>query len=480
MRRVSRAPDAAIHHHPAGLDGSGGRRSSSSSSNTAAAARGPPPVVSPIPNHHHRSPCKNHNNNHSTPNSTRSMLLGNLPSVPIGFDDDDDENDEKDNDYCGGNGRINCLDHGLLTLGNGGGGGGGGGDETTSDLSRRRGGSSKSSRSQQYRNVAQQHRRWIKIVFFIILLSALFLAFQYYESQHDIQLRQALERDEFQPATEDLLEKLHVIKEQRAVLQKQMDAERVELAQLRKRTTEDIPTLQQQLTQLQEQSQAYKQQMHAAIQHLSRRRLVEKFGAGPYYVIVDLAFDPLANVPGDQHFIAMELASANDMPHSIYTFLEQVSNHLYDGTSFHRNAGHIVQCGPAINFLSPPGIDYVQRFVNAGLEHVLFPEYSANYPHYKYTIGFGSGGTGAVGEWYINIRDNRELHGPGGQRNRPDAVADPCFGRVIDGFETVNRLHQSPVMEGLQQRSMEHNVAITKMTFMTQETFDHWKMEQQK
>jgi cyclophilin family peptidyl-prolyl cis-trans isomerase len=457
MRRISRAPDAA---HQASLDGSGGRSSSGATNNTAngitITTRGPPVVVSPIPN---RSPTKN---NHT--NSNHRLLLGNLPSVPIGFDDDDDD-DENDNDrHCGGNGSMSCLDHSLV-VGNGGAGG--------ADFSRRRGGGGAKRSSNR-----QQYRRWIKIVFFVLLLSALFFAFQYYESQHDMQLRHALERDEFQPMTEDLLEKLHRTKEQRAVLQKQIDAESIELAQLRKRTTEDIPTLQQQLAQVQEHAQAYKDKMHAAIQHLSRQRLLEKFGVGPYYVIVDLVFDPLANVPGEDHFIALELASADDMPHSIYIFLEQVSNQLYDGTSFHRNAGHIVQCGPAINFLSPPGMDYIQRFVDAGLEHVLFPEYSANYPHYKYTIGFGSGGTGAVGEWYINIRDNRELHGPGGQRNRPDP--DPCFGRVIDGFETVNRLHQSPVMEGLQQRSMEHNVAITKMTFLTPENFGRWKLEQQK
>lgn len=435
MRRIARAPqNSCSSDEIQPLDGSSGRSGYSSSNRGGG---GTTPVVSPTPN---RS-IINHNNN----NNNR-ILLGTLPSVPIGYDEIDD--------HIGGSNNSGCLDHNLI-IGSGGGGGGG----------RRRGGGG-----------AKSHHRWIKIAFLVVLLSGLYLVFQYYERQHDIQLRLALERDEFQPMTEDLLDKLQGVKEQRAALQKQIDAESIELAQLRKRTTEDIPTLQKQIADLKATSKAYKDRMHAAIQHLSRKRLLEKFGPGPYYVVLDLSFDPLANVPGDQHFIAIELASADEMPHSIYTFLEQVSNNLYDGTSFHRNAGHIVQCGPAINFLSAPGLDLLRRFKDSGFAHVLFPEYSPNYPHNKYTVGFG--GTGAVGEWYINIRDNRLLHGPGGQRNRPDPEeADPCFGRVIDGFETVNRLHKSPTVDGL-QRSMEHNVAVTKVTWMTQTNFDEWKKGQ--
>ena len=51
-------------------------------------------------------------------------------------------------------------------------------------------------------------------------------------------------------------------------------------------------------------------------------------------------------------------------------------------------------------------------------------------------------------------------HGPGGQTSYAMASeADPCFAKVIDGFEAVDRMHKMSVKPGGYKR-MNHYVAI--------------------
>jgi len=75
------------------------------------------------------------------------------------------------------------------------------------------------------------------------------------------------------------------------------------------------------------------------------------------------------------------------MPHTVYLFLEQVSHKLYDGTSFHRNAGHVVQAGPT-PYYKNPGHTPRKLFRDADLMSVSFQEYHPDFPHIKYTLGY--------------------------------------------------------------------------------------------
>lgn len=50
---------------------------------------------------------------------------------------------------------------------------------------------------------------------------------------------------------------------------------------------------------------------------------------------------------------------------------------------------------------------------------------------------------------YVSTIDNTRNHGPGGQKSY--AVlneADPCFGKVIDGFDAITRLQKEKVKPG--------------------------------
>jgi len=69
------------------------------------------------------------------------------------------------------------------------------------------------------------------------------------------------------------------------------------------------------------------------------------------------------------------------------------------------------------------------RYAELGLDQLAFPDYSRDYPHTPWTVGF----TGRPGgpDWYINKVDNTQGHGPGGQyQYLLTEQGDSCFGTI--------------------------------------------------
>ncbi|GAX29543.1 hypothetical protein FisN_36Hh037 [Fistulifera solaris] len=165
------------------------------------------------------------------------------------------------------------------------------------------------------------------------------------------------------------------------------------------------------------------------LQHISRLAVLERFGPGPHHVkfTAELA-------AGDTRSFVVELYPVDKLPHTVYFFLDLVTSHTWDDTVFLHHMNHVMATAP---------IDYYTQkvkhshFYSLGWATLGFPEQAKEYKHNKYTLGFsGQGPT-----FYINTIDNSYVHGPGSQRHHllPED-ADPCFGKVIEGFDVVDAI----------------------------------------
>lgn len=160
-------------------------------------------------------------------------------------------------------------------------------------------------------------------------------------------------------------------------------------------------------------------------QRRSQALLYETYGMGPYLVEFQLNIWGEDNRPVE-HYFTVELAPSDLMPATSYFFLQQVSQGLWSGTSFYENLEHVIVSRP----VSGNGqISKRQTFVDAGLSRPPIQEYSPDYPHTPYTLGFTVNGRDEPATFYINKRHNFHHHN-----------SDACFAQVVVGRSTVDRL----------------------------------------
>ena len=170
--------------------------------------------------------------------------------------------------------------------------------------------------------------------------------------------------------------------------------------------------------------------MKQRVKDVSHQQLLEKYGGGVKQVEMELYFPDGKDGP-TKFVIALE---DNLMPHSSFVFLEMVSTGLLDGCSFILNALHVLKAAP-LPYDGSSAAAKAKAFTELGLESVAFKEYSTSMPHTKNTIGFAADGSPS---FFINTEDNSEIH-----------AGDPCFGRIIEGFDTIKRLESSPTRNGI-------------------------------
>ena len=209
-----------------------------------------------------------------------------------------------------------------------------------------------------------------------------------------------------------------------------------------RRALEDMKQLSSRLTATREKADKLKQQ----VQTLSKQEAIEKYGDHVHRVELELAFPDRRDGPTR---LVMELAPLHLMPHSVHFFLEMVSAGLLDGCSFILNALHVLKAAP-LPYDGSSAANKARAFTRMGLESVAFKEYAPEYPHEQYTVGFAADGSPS---FYINTEDNSEIH-----------LGDPCFGKIVEGFDTVKRLEASPTRNGIW---FEQRIGIKKATVLT-------------
>lgn len=158
------------------------------------------------------------------------------------------------------------------------------------------------------------------------------------------------------------------------------------------------------------------------------------FDTKNFRVKLDLEFQ--STIPdfaekGKDGTIVVEMAPISLIPCSVYNYLEIART--WKKGAFHRNAGHVLQA------ISRSDIT----------ERMPFQEYSKEYPHKKYTMGYAGRPSGP--EFYISIQNNSGAHGPGSQQKHNPFEADCIIGSLIQGVEdgTVDRIHTMPGKEFL-------------------------------
>lgn len=182
-----------------------------------------------------------------------------------------------------------------------------------------------------------------------------------------------------------------------------------------------------------------------------RHFLIEhRFGPGPHEVRITFVHNNT-----DYDFV-IELAPVQLVPHAVHLFLEQVEHGLWSGTYFYLNSDHVLQAGPQVSRKEyddavAAGLPWnrasLKRFADIQLDTMSFPDYSPEYAHHEWTVGFAGRPGGP--DFYINKEDNRLSHGPGGQMQHVlEEQGDSCFGRITKGKDVIeNILYKIPLIE---------------------------------
>mmetsp|Transcript_31691 Transcript_31691/g.47489 ORF Transcript_31691/g.47489 Transcript_31691/m.47489 type:complete len:461 (-) Transcript_31691:39-1421(-) len=167
----------------------------------------------------------------------------------------------------------------------------------------------------------------------------------------------------------------------------------------------------------------------------SRRDVLKQYGPGPHYVQIALS---------QEETILLKMAPLDLMSHTIHIFMNLIQEKMYVGGTFLLAREHILVAAPIDAFDPENNQRLEEEMVDEGYfpdGALLFHQYSPEFPHAKYTVGFSSTG-GPL--FYINIQDNIKAHGPRHIDNEGDVEGDPVFAEVVEGFEVIQRILALP------------------------------------
>jgi hypothetical protein len=184
----------------------------------------------------------------------------------------------------------------------------------------------------------------------------------------------------------------------------------------------------QQLYQMEEELDHELQALQEKLQSVARSSIVRTFGEGPVQATLELEF-PDGGFGTDRASIVIMLWY--DTPHAAWTWIQQIRKGDWDGAVFERGKGFSVDAAP----LSPSSssLDFVERSQKG---------------HEAWTVGLTDDG-GSL-KMFINLQDNSETR-----------KYDVCVGKIIDGFDALQRLvdltrHDSAAFVAIKQARAGH------------------------
>ena len=166
---------------------------------------------------------------------------------------------------------------------------------------------------------------------------------------------------------------------------------------------------------------------------------VYRFRRGPHYVRIHVEIggdDEVDNATTE--FFVVKMANVSLMPISVSSFLGQVESGFWNGKEFDINAGHILLASGGDD--GDKGVANIDDLTNLGIASPIYGEYNPLRPHSELTLGFVA--NRPTPHFYINLRDNEEVHGRLSDQDHHfvDGDADPSFADIIDGKDVVSRV----------------------------------------
>jgi len=212
--------------------------------------------------------------------------------------------------------------------------------------------------------------------------------------------------------SKDLLDHLDLVR-------KELDEKTTELREIKMQREKADEVYESQTSKLSESHKLLQDDMAK----FSKAMAIQHFGKGPHYVEFQVKIpNPKKS---EKAYFTIEMASLDEMPATVLLFLEQVAWGLWDGTSFYINAPHALFVQPRS---SAATVNKLGDMEAKGLARVAVKEYSVQYPHEEYTLGYGDDERPGP-NFFINKLDNKASH-----------TGQPCFAKVIIGQDTVDKM----------------------------------------
>lgn len=135
-------------------------------------------------------------------------------------------------------------------------------------------------------------------------------------------------------------------------------------------------------------------------------------------------------------------------PNTVNSFISLVKDKYYDNNTFHRlDSGFVLQGGdPTGTGQGGPGYTIAGEFSDNGFENTL--------SHEKWVVSMGrkaNDNNSAGGQFFICLDDHPELDGK-----------YASFGKVIDGFETIEKMEEDGIVENETTGKLRTNFTIKK------------------
>jgi hypothetical protein len=186
----------------------------------------------------------------------------------------------------------------------------------------------------------------------------------------------------------------------------------------------------QQLYQMEEELNHEVRTLQTRIQQSARKHIIQEFGEGPVQVIFELDF----GISNDEGARQISILLWHDTPHAAWTWLEQIGRHVWDGSEFSWEQGHVVNASPHREDPIGGKMEFVEQ---------------SQHGHEAWTVGLRDNDAGAL-SMYINLSDNTNLH-----------KHETCVGKVIGGFDALQRL-----LEASRHRKYDSDASIQIQTAM--------------